>query len=55
MGQSGKSESYLRVWRDYFPNADVYGADIDKDVLREEQRIKTSHVDQTNEGSIKML
>lgn len=55
MGQSGKPGASLRVWRDYFPNADVYGTDIDRDVLFEEQRIKTFYVDQTNVGSIKML
>jgi hypothetical protein len=28
------------------PNANVYGADIDKDILFESERIKTSYVDQ---------
>lgn len=46
MGADGKPGASLRVWRDYFPNANIYGADIDKRVLFEEPRIKTFYVDQ---------
>jgi len=45
----------LRVWRDYFINAKIYGADIDKEILFEEERIKTFYVDQLNTNSIKNL
>ena len=31
----------LRVWRDFFPNAQVYGVDIAKDCMFTEERIKT--------------
>ena len=31
----------LRVWRDFFPNAQVYGVDIAKDCMFKEERIKT--------------
>lgn len=31
----------LRVWRDFFPNAQIYGIDIAKDCMFEEDRIKT--------------
>ena len=31
----------LRAWRDYFPNANVYGVDIAEDCRLEEDRIKT--------------
>lgn len=31
----------LRAWRDYFPNAQVYGIDIGEDCKFEEERIKT--------------
>ena len=31
----------LRVWRDFFSNANVYGIDIAKDCMFEEERIKT--------------
>lgn len=53
MGIHGKPGASLRVWRDYFPNAIIYGADIDKDVLFEEERIKTFYMDQLNPKSIK--
>ena len=52
MGASGKPGASLRAWRDYFPNAIVIGADIDKDVLFEENRIKTFYIDQTNPNTI---
>lgn len=52
MGLSGRPGASLRVWRDYFPNADVYGADIDSSVLFEEQRIRTFQVDQTSKESV---
>lgn len=52
MGVNGKPGASLRVWRDYFPNATIYGADIDKDVLFEEPRINTYYVDQLDPDSI---
>ena len=55
MGVEGKPGASLRMWREYFPNAQVYGADIDKRILFEEERIKTFYVDQTNPESIKYM
>ena len=55
MGITGKSGASLRVWRDYFPNAIVFGADIDQNLLFEEERIKTFYVDQTCPRSINKL
>jgi len=55
MGKDGKPLASLRAWRDYFKNAQIYGADIDRDILRDEERIKTFYVDQTNPTSIKDL
>jgi hypothetical protein len=52
MGIAGKPGASLRVWRDYFPNAQVFGADIDRDILFEENRIKTFYIDQLNPQSI---
>lgn len=52
MSASGKPGASLRVWRDYFPNADVIGADIDEMVLFNEPRIRTFHVDQTSPASV---
>lgn len=53
MGVSGRPGASLRVWRDYFPNATVYGADIDLDSLFEEERIKTYYMNQLDSKSIK--
>lgn len=45
----------LRGWRDYFPNATIYGGDIDPDVLFTEDRIETFQMDQTNPDRISDL
>ena len=55
MGLQGRPLASLRAWQDYFPNANVYGADIDKEILKNEDRIKTYYVDQTNVISISEL
>ena len=34
MSINGKPGASLRAWRDYFVNSVVYGADIDKNILR---------------------
>jgi len=53
MGSEGVPLASLRAWRDYFKNANIYGADIDKGILKDEERIKTFYVDQTDPISIK--
>jgi hypothetical protein len=53
MGALGKPGASLRVWRDYFPNAQIIGADIDADCLFEEDRIRTFELDQTDPKAIK--
>jgi hypothetical protein len=50
---TGRPGASLRVWRDYFPKAQVIGANIDKDILFKEERIETFLLDQTNEDSIR--
>ena len=55
MGLQGRPLASLRAWRDYFSNANVYGADIDTEILKNEERIKTYYVDQTNAVSISEL
>lgn len=46
MGLEGKPGASLRVWRDYFPKAYIVGADIDRKILFDEDRIRTFFVDQ---------
>jgi hypothetical protein len=55
MTETGIPRASLRVWRDYFFNAQIYGGDIDKDILFKEERIKTFYVDQLNTNSIKSM
>jgi len=52
MGEKGKPGASLRVWRDYFSNANIIGVDIDESTLFSENRIKTYQCDQTNALSI---
>jgi hypothetical protein len=55
MGGGGRPGASLRAFRDYCPNANVYGADIDSRILFEEDRIKTFCVDQTNPSTFSSL
>jgi|TARA_B100000315_G_scaffold104443_1_gene95813 hypothetical protein len=55
MGEEGVPLASLRAWRDYFENANIYGADIDKEILKNEERIKTFFVDQTNPETISLM
>jgi len=55
MGANGKPGASLRGWRDYFPNATVFGADIDRNILFSEDRILTMYCDQTNPHVIQTM
>jgi hypothetical protein len=55
MGVGAKPGASLRGWRELFPHALVYGADIDRDILFEEDRIKTFYCDQLDEIAIRDL
>ena len=46
MGGGGTCGGSLRAFRDYLPNALIFGADVDKECLFNEQNIKTFFVDQ---------
>ena len=48
MGRHGTPGASLRGWRDFFPHAQIYGADVDRRVLFNEDRIETFFVDQCN-------
>jgi hypothetical protein len=52
MGINGQPGASLRVWKDYFINSKIYGADIDTDILFSEDRIVTDYMDQTNPDSV---
>lgn len=55
MGVHGRPGASLRGWRDYFPQSVVYGADIDKGVLFQENRINTMYCDQTVPSVIRAM
>ena len=55
MGAGGRPGSSLRAFRDHLPNAQIYGADIDRRILFTEERITTFFVDQTDPNGIDEL
>ena len=55
MGKDGSPGASLRGWCDFFPNAEIFGADIDKTILFTSDRIKTYYCDQNSKESIKEL
>lgn len=55
MGELGTPGASLRAWRKLFPNASIYGADIDRDILFEDDRIKTFYCDQLDRAAIDAL
>lgn len=55
MTKNGTPGASLRMWAEYFPNAFIFGADIDGGILFEEDRIKTYQLDQTSKASIENI
>ena len=55
MGVNGKPGASLRAFRDFLPNAVIFGADFDKRILFSEDRIQTYFVDQTNLSTFEEL
>ena len=55
MGADGRPGASLYGWAEFFPNSDIFGADIDKDILFKEDRISTFYCDQTNPEVIKEM
>lgn len=52
MGIFGIPGASLRGWADYFPNSQIYGADIDDRILFQEGSISTFYCDQRDKKSI---
>ena len=48
MGKNGRPGASLYGWQEFFPNSDIFGADIDVDILFNTNKIKTFYCDQTN-------
>jgi len=55
MGKIWVPGNSLRAFREYLPGTSIYGADVDKRILFQEERIKTYFVDQTDASTIKAL
>jgi len=55
MGKDGVPGASLLAFQDFFPNADIHGADIDKRILFDRDRIHTHYVDQRSYQSFNNL
>lgn len=55
MGDKGQPGASLRAFKEYCPNANIYGADVDRRILFQEERIRTFYVDQTDVSSLEQL
>ena len=55
MGKDGTPGASLYAWSIFFTNSMIYGADIDKDILFNTDRIKTFYCDQTNSNVIQNM
>jgi hypothetical protein len=55
MGVNGRPGASLYGWQEFFPHSDIFGADIDTDILFSADRIKTFYCDQTNSNIIKYM
>jgi len=55
MGKNGTPGASLRAWKEFLEKSEVFGGDIDRSILFEEDRIKTFYVDQGSSDSIRTL
>ena len=54
-GRAGHPGASLRAFREFFPSAQIFGADVDRGSLFVEDRIDTCYVDQTDQASFAAL
>lgn len=52
MGIKGKPGASIRAFKEIYHNASIYGADVDENILFQEDRIKTMKVDQNDLESL---
>jgi hypothetical protein len=55
MGIHGVPGASLRPFREYLPNATIFGADVDKRILFQDDRIRTYFADQTDLASLESV
>lgn len=55
MGVAGKPGASLRGWADFFRSGQIFGADVDRDILFNGDRIKTFYCDQLKRSAIKEM
>lgn len=55
MGEKGRPGASLRAWRDYFPNAEVLGLDIDRNIQFSEKSIVTDYVNQLKPSTFNQI
>ena len=55
MGVDGRPGASLHAWAEYLPTANIYGADIDRAILFDTDRIKTAYVDQLDASTFTQL
>lgn len=55
MGKNGRPGASLYGWQEFFPNSDIFGADIDANILFNANKIKTFYCDQTKPEIIKKM
>jgi hypothetical protein len=55
LGETERPGASLYGWTEFFPNAQIFGADIRKDVLFNTDQIRTYYCDQTNKTIIQSL
>lgn len=55
MGKDGRPGASLYGWSEFFPDSEIFGADIDSEILFNTDKIKTYYCDQTNPNIIKYM